>query len=55
MSRQGGFPLGGRSRVWLALLAAVESSMSSLAKPPREKTTYYLLFAIRHLLDLEER
>ena len=35
--RKGGFPLRGRSRGWLTLLAAVECSMSSLAKPLREK------------------
>ncbi|RLD17371.1 MAG: hypothetical protein DRI36_04015 [Caldiserica bacterium] len=48
--RKGGFPLRGRSREWLTLLAAVECSMSSLAKPLREKppTIYHSLFAIRH-------
>ncbi|RLD17122.1 MAG: hypothetical protein DRI36_04670 [Caldiserica bacterium] len=35
--RKSGFPLGGRSRKWLALRPAVECSMSSDVKPPRGK------------------
>jgi len=59
MKRKSGFPLGGRSRMWLALLAAVECTMSSLVKPPWEKplppayccllSAHYLPFTIRYL------
>ncbi|RLD18402.1 MAG: hypothetical protein DRI36_01525 [Caldiserica bacterium] len=59
IKKKSGFPLGGRSRMWLALLAAVECSMSSLVKPPREKpllllTAHHSPFTIRYLLFEKE-